>query len=277
MTVTGTRDSLTGGDLEERRLRMLAWSAAQGFHLLSSAAGGGHSYVEGVYCWHSTSFVPAFNGASLVSYDFTSPHALAALARHFVPRGRPYALVTLDTARDTRVSEAVHAAGYYEFDSSPAMWLDGPATRWAPPPSGLEMRRITTPRDLASFRAIVSTVFHISSYEVDLVMNDGILRVPEVAHYLGLVHGVPVASASMVLVEPLPGVWGGVSSVWNVATLHGYRRRGIAAEMMHRLIEDARRDGFDSSMLLASRDGLPMYERLGYATLGDVRLFAPPR
>ena len=40
---------------------------------------------------------------------------------------------------------------------------------------------------------------------------------------------------------------------------------GLPAAVMRHILSDARSLGFQSSMLLASNDGLPLYARLGYA------------
>jgi predicted acetyltransferase len=91
-----------------------------------------------------------------------------------------------------------------------------------------------------------------------------------VRHYLGWLDDTPVSTATLVLS-------GKVAGVWNVGTLAEYRRRGVAAAIMRHILSDARSLGFQSSMLLASNDGLSLYARLGYETLSTVRVFVPSR
>ena len=106
--------------------------------------------------------------------------------------------------------------------------------------------------------------------EVNLVLGEKTLEIPFVRHYLGWLDNIPIGTATLVLTEEVAGVW-------NVGTLAEYRRRGVAARLMRHMLADARGLGFDRSMLLASNDGQPLYERLGYRTLSNVRVFVPSR
>lgn len=243
-------------------------SAAEGLHCLSLAAGGGSQTVGGAFCWYSSSFVPAFNGAGLFREDVFSDDNLSAIDGYFRARGRPYSVIGLDGLADDGRKQ-LYNRGYYEFDSSPAMLLVGEPQRW-PTPAGSTIRKVDTPRDLAAFRAVVSRVFHISALEVDLILNDGVLKTPMVRHYLALLGDKPVASATLVITGSIPGIW-------NVGTLADYRRRGISTEIMHRLISDAAALGHSSTMLLASSEGLPLYRRLGYSTVSTMRMYSPLR
>ena len=58
-----------------------------------------------------------------------------------------------------------------------------------------------------------------------------------------------------------------VSVQW-VATDPAHRRRGLGTQVMRALLDDARRRGLRTASLQASPDGLPLYERLGFTTVG---------
>lgn len=244
-------------------------AAAEGLHYLSLAAGGGTAQVGGAFCWYSTSYVAAFNGAGLFSDHLVNNETLAAIEDFFRDHGRPYAMVTLDGLAD-RAMRVLPGLGYSEFDSSPAMWLEGPPLRWQPPPPGMSVYRVKTTGELRIFRAIISKVFHISPLETDVILSDEVLEISNVRHYIAALGDVPVATATMVISGSVPGIW-------NVGTLVEYRRRGISAELMRFLTAEAGALGYNSTMLLASPDGLPLYKRLGYRTISTLRMLGPAR
>lgn len=80
--------------------------------------------------------------------------------------------------------------------------------------------------------------------------------------------GQAVASAFLTLLErpPSPSLPNGrVGEVGNVVTRPAYRRRGLAALVMKRLIEEGRRLGLSRIDLTASPAGRPLYAGLGFA------------
>jgi GNAT superfamily N-acetyltransferase len=70
------------------------------------------------------------------------------------------------------------------------------------------------------------------------------------------------------------------TAVWFVATLPRARRNGLAAQILQRLLLDARGRGQRTASLQASQAGRPLYERLGFAAAGTLHLYeqalAPP-
>jgi ribosomal protein S18 acetylase RimI-like enzyme len=63
------------------------------------------------------------------------------------------------------------------------------------------------------------------------------------------------------------------TAVWFVATLPQARRRGLASEVLKRLLLDARARGQRTASLQASQAGRPLYERLGFAGVGTLHLY----
>jgi GNAT superfamily N-acetyltransferase len=61
--------------------------------------------------------------------------------------------------------------------------------------------------------------------------------------------------------------------VYNVYTEHSHRRRGIARVLMEALHTWCRENGVTSVALNASRDGLPLYEALGYHMTPNPMMF----
>jgi GNAT superfamily N-acetyltransferase len=221
--------------------------------------------VGGAFCWYSTSHVPVFNGAAMFYEHLFNPRTLSAIHGYFAARRRPYALVTLDELVPD-ASARLSRLNYSEFNYSPTMWLQGATHRWQASPQGLHIAQVETASDLVAFRSILSQVFAISASEVNIVLGDRVLELPSVRHYLAKLGSIPIATTSLVLSGPMAGIW-------NVGTLAEYRRRGVAAELMHHAVSEALTFGYTSSMLLATFTGLPLYERLGYRTVSTVRMF----
>ncbi len=252
------------------RLMLLAKSAAAGFRSLSLAADGGSSEdVGGALCWYSTSYVPVFNGAAILDGSLFTRSTINLIERYFRHRGRPYSIMTLE-ALVPRASEMLAPFNYVEYDSMPAMWLEGMPANNPPPSREVWIRQVDSPVPLSVFRRILSTVFHLSMQEVNLVLGERTLTIEHVRHYLAWVGNTPVGTASLVLSD-------GMAGVWNVGTMPEYRHRGVAATLMHHILSEARAMGYKSSMLLASNEGQPLYERLGYETLSHIRVFVPLR
>jgi GNAT superfamily N-acetyltransferase len=66
-------------------------------------------------------------------------------------------------------------------------------------------------------------------------------------------------------------------SVWLVATRESARGRGLASALMAHALADARERGRTTSTLQATDLGRPVYERLGYRSLGEIQLWEKRR
>jgi GNAT superfamily N-acetyltransferase len=268
--VTSTHSRQKGNNASsDDTLAMLAGAVQEGLRSLSLGAGGSVEEVDGAICWFSSSHVPVFNGTGIFTERLLNRDTLTAINKCFTARERPYCLVVVD-GLVSNAPERLSSLGYWEYDHMPAMVLDGPPLEWRSPdlPSGLNIVRVVNRSDLLSFRFLLSRVFHIPAPEVDLIMSGKTLTIPHVRHYLGRVGHRTIATATLVLTEPL-------ASIWNVGTLPEYRRQGIGTALMRHTLDEAREEGYRSNMLLASPDGVPMYVRLGYRTLSTVRVFVP--
>jgi ribosomal protein S18 acetylase RimI-like enzyme len=66
---------------------------------------------------------------------------------------------------------------------------------------------------------------------------------------------------------------GSDTAVWFVATLPQAQRNGLAQQILRRLLLDARERGQATASLQASPKGRPLYERLGFTTVGELHLY----
>ncbi|HYO48282.1 MAG TPA: GNAT family N-acetyltransferase [Chloroflexia bacterium] len=271
--------------LSHDRLLQMAIAAAEGFSAICMPAGGAMERVGGVQCWRSSSTVPVFNGASILSEAQMNRNTFSALEDYFMPHGRPYSFITLE-ALAPKAHALMPALGYREYDSIPAMLLDDlPNAEFAMPELGeaqepaksavaipqsahLRVAPIQDEDDLITFRTILSLSFHIFPSDVELIMAEPALHATNIRHYLAWLGGDPVGTISLVLGESLAGIW-------NVGTLSSYRGQGIATSMMRYALSEARALGYTSSALLSSNEGMSLYARLGYTTVGAVKVYTP--
>ena len=139
---------------------------------------------------------------------------------------------------------------------------------------GLVVRRVNDDTDLESYLGIVGQTLSSSEAFTGL-LRDASRRIgfeddaPE-EHFIGLLDGVPVATASLL-------VAGGAAGIYNVATLEPARRRGIGAAMTVAAVRRGAARGLRSATLQASDMGRPIYERLGFRFVCDLVPYRSPR
>ncbi|MEX1253784.1 MAG: GNAT family N-acetyltransferase [Dehalococcoidia bacterium] len=85
-------------------------------------------------------------------------------------------------------------------------------------------------------------------------------------HYVGLLDGEPVASATLF-------IGGGVAGVWHVGTMTNARRQGIGAAMTLAPLQRARTLGYRVGTLYASEMGESVYRRLGFVEYGRMEQY----
>lgn len=261
-------------DLEngaEDKLAQIVAGAVDGFSNMAVAADGGIETVGGAATWHSPSSIPVFNAAGLFSDDLIAPPTLDAVSAYFRQLAHPYSVMILD-GLVPGAAQRLDDLGYVQVDSMPAMWLDSfddaLRERFKPVEAEVEVKRVETVMERATFRSVLLQVFEMPAEEVDIILTDKAFDMPSVRHYIARADEVTVGTASVV-------IGGGIAGIWNVGTLAQHRRQGIAFQMMYHALAEAHAAGCRSSMLLASRDGTPLYERLGYSTLSTLRVFIP--
>lgn len=138
---------------------------------------------------------------------------------------------------------------------------------------GLEIRRVESEADLASYLGIMGQTLSPSATFTEFLGQAcraiGFGEDAPEEHVIGLLDGVPVASASLV-------VAGGAAGIYNVATLEPARGRGIGAAMTASVVRRGAARGLSLATLQASSMGRPIYERLGFRFVCDLVPYRSP-
>jgi GNAT superfamily N-acetyltransferase len=66
---------------------------------------------------------------------------------------------------------------------------------------------------------------------------------------------------------------GSDTAVWFVATLPHQQRKGLSGQVLRRLLLDARERRQETASLQASQAGRPLYERLGFTSVGSLHFY----
>ena len=165
-------------------------------------------------------------------------------------------------ASDRDVADALAAAGHV-LDASPlamAMELDGLDD--SPPPVELDLVHHLGPAVLGR---INDRAYGLSGDAFEAALS-GWGDDPDRRLYFARRGGEPVSCM-------MTHDHAGDCAIELVATLPEARGRGLAGALLHRSLVDAREHGCETTSLQATSAGAPVYERLGYRTLGTLQMW----
>src|SRR5262249_34004546 len=153
---------------------------------------------------------------------------------------------------DADLVAAASAAGLVTMGEMPAMVLDHRLADAVPPP-GVDLRRVTTPEDVAAYGGGMGAGYAALGMPPDVVpgLLDRLetLHAPHIVSFLARLDGRPVAGAMTVVTH-------GVAGIYWVGTTPEARGRGLA-ELCTRAAGNA---GFDLGGRIASLQASPMGE-----------------
>jgi GNAT superfamily N-acetyltransferase len=177
--------------------------------------------------------------------------------------------------RPANLREELLAAGFSEA-WSPAMAVDidnvarftrAPELTIKPVSSAAELRIFTQTLNAGDFLAseeIERALPHLLQSSRSVPWDE-----PDLRCFVGYHDGQPVASSARFLSNGVVGIYG-------VATVPAARRKGFGAAMTIAALEDGRSLGYGVGVLVATKMGAPVYERLGFREVYRVGEFAPP-
>ena len=264
MTLEDDNGPVTEDVLDQANANMTAtWSA------VLAAAPASRRVDDGELVLLSSGLrVNLFNPAFLWRRPPDPTAAVARVVEHYGGLDLPFVLYFRDE-RAPGVADACVAAGLVEHFRPPVMVLD-PIPEAPPPPPGVEI--VPMDEGNASDHArVLATAFGMPEGIAQGLFGPTLLQVEGFRSFLALVDGEPVATAGSYVAPEVPQVGG----VYNVATVPEARGRGIGAAVTWAAVGAGARGGAVRSILQASEQGLPVYERMGFATPLRYRQFVP--
>lgn len=193
---------------------------------------------------------------------------------YFRTVGRPFAWWVGPADQPENLGDLLVAAGLVPAESELAMAADlATLPPGAQAPADLVIRRVQTSAELADFATVVSANWTPPDRDVVRFYKQTASTLLAAACpqwlYVGYLHNQPVAAAEGV-------VGGGVIGLYNICTKADYRRRGVGAALTLQPLLDARRQGLATGVLQAAAAGVGIYQRLGFASFGDITEYKLP-
>lgn len=210
--------------------------------------------------------VPVFN--QVFAFEVPDEAALRSAVEWLTHRGAPFMVPTPAEHAD-EVAQLAAAVGLeHRGWSMPGMQI--PLEDVEPPtPDGLRVVRATEPAHLDGFAVAISGGFGPPPEVARTVTPDSVLGGGDHnQHLVGYVGDEPVASAELL-------VTGDIAGVYSVAVPEEHRRHGYGEALTAAALVAGRDLGCTIGCLQASEMGRPVYERMGFDTFADYRIFEP--
>jgi len=213
----------------------------------------------GVVCVRSP--IPVANGfvnaAFVLDGDVPSSASLDDAVEFFGDAGSPFVAWVPDEA-DELVAAVERAGGVVDHDSAPDMWIDRPVTAATP----FAVRPVSDRDEFAVCARLCEEAYGIDGMAW-LMEHHEMFEAPGVAWVLARDGDEPVGAGCAFLASGLGGIY-------YVSTPSRHGRRGVARAVTGHLTNLLLDQGARSVVLQSSAAGLPVYQRLGFATRGYV-------
>ncbi len=249
--VAGWEPDLPEGDTLQRRALL-----ANARRVAHDATTGGFPFTQDDEVTMGTTMASgSFANWVVVMQPVTDGAALAARARSFF--GADFSIVVSPWPMPDMSEHGGKRIGHPPL----MVRLPGGSVPEAPP--GLEIHEVTDAAGIASFEAALIDGYPVDGIEdrqVGCVVRPGMLEASEwgrTRRFVGVVQGAPVATAAVFL-------HGDSAEIDYVATLPSARGHGLGAALTWTA---TLADPAATAMLIASDDGRPVYERMGYVAV----------
>ncbi|HET7434143.1 MAG TPA: GNAT family N-acetyltransferase [Thermoanaerobaculia bacterium] len=207
-----------------------------------------------------------FNGVGA-----TNEPDVAQVIEAFRARNAPFRWWTGPFVRPANLVEQLKEHGLKHAYDAGGMVLDLDALTFVPRAiEDFEIRRVTSAEELADWAMVLTTGFHRTIEEraqwIRAYSHYGFEPNAEWTHYVGYLHGQPIASTTLLMRGELAGIY-------HVVTLPEARGRGIGAAITYAGLEHARRAGARCAALQSSEMGDPVYRMIGFREVCRLSLY----
>lgn len=161
-----------------------------------------------------------------------------------------------------------NASGLEAGPYIPGMVLEGPPVTATVMVPGLHVEPVSTADDGERFVTALARGFETQRELFRLFGHPAVIAQPHVSHYLGVLDGQAVATATLVVSH-------GIAGLFNISTVPGRRRRGIGEVLTRHALAEGHAQGCASAALQATRPGYPLYEAMGFRHVLDYRTWFP--
>ena len=223
---------------------------------------------DGLVLTNTGSTVAELNPAFVTRPPADPSRAIERARAFYTRRGVSLILRATDDATADAIAPTLAAHGFTPRRLLPGLLL-APLAGQIPDVPELSVEVVC---DAATWRIYTDTLaagFEVPRSQVEILDNPRLLTLPDVVLYLGLVEGVPVATAMRATSHRIAGIY-------NVATVPAYRRRGYGEALTWWATLDGVDAGCLGAYLQTSDAGLPVYRRMGYRTVFEYRSWVPP-
>jgi GNAT superfamily N-acetyltransferase len=176
-------------------------------------------------------------------------------------RGAPFLWWVMPSSAPADLAQRLAARGLVDDGAWPGYAIEVDALADQRPVDGLEIRRVRTAEELDTYLGVYAPILSPSPAFTELFVRAakriGLGEEALEEHFIGLLHGEPVATVSLVTA-------GGAAGIYNVTTVEAARGQGIGAAMTVAAARHGAALGFRLATLQASTMGRPVYERLGF-------------
>lgn len=203
------------------------------------------------------------------SRDDVLAEALPDLVAEVEARGLPGS-VFLARESYPQTRRVARSIGLAEQGRQEAMMLTGGISgNGQTPISGMSIAEATDADSLRVALQVAAAGFEAPEEVFAPLYEPSLVSHPGVAVYTASIAASPVSTGVGYLVGRAVGVY-------NVATPPQHRRRGYAAQIVHRIVADGFQNGATAAYLLASPDGAGVYRRVGFRSVGGYDILARP-
>lgn len=135
-------------------------------------------------------------------------------------------------------------------------------------PKCLVIEQVSTVYQLRDFGSVLASIFNpfdenvMKFYEM---ISPFLEKIPLHA-FIGYIDQLPVTIGSLVLEGDCVGIY-------DIATHPDHRRKGYGTYITSHLIKRAKEMGYKNLTLLASPEGQPIYQKLGFTSIGTFNVY----